>query len=206
MDGSSSSRCHDSLRRSASARSQRDQNMDTLECMRLLAPVVLTSLVVPGCLDKPVQPGEPSTSETTATTMIPVTESMLETSMTPGTETATDPTTGTTSGTATDTSGVEPWDPVECVGETCRDGEVCLEPGEFCESYEPDETEVCPLYGCYDLTYPPPVCAAVPVECQDAPDFIECILDVLCDGDGCFSGNSFDAGVVSCGAKSCHCP
>jgi len=51
----------------------------------------------------------------------------------------------------------------------------------------------------------PPVCAAVPVECQDAPDLGQCILDALCGDDGCF-GNFFDAGKVDCSPKHCHCP
>lgn len=101
---------------------------------------------------------------------------------------------------------IEPWGPVECDGEMCTEGEVCVKPGEFCETYEPEETEVCPLYGCKEWEYPYSECASLPAECQGAPDLIECILDKLCDDNGCVSDNYFDAGKVTCAGRDCHCP
>ena len=80
-----------------------------------------------------------------------------------------------------------------CAELVCDAGEICLDPGAYCDDLSDPENP--------EYVDPGPSCIQTPTECEGAVDPNACAAELLCEGDEYSSA----PGVVTCGPVDSDC-
>lgn len=138
-----------------------------------------------------------SDTATSETTMSTTSVSHSSTSTTTLSSSSTAANTQDTGSSSSSSGGLLDFPPVECGGDTCLEGQLCVQDGLDC-----DYSEMPP-----EWVMPPPFCADVPDPCPEAgPNELEdCLGEVFCTNYDASLGALFNEGALACPPVALDC-